>query len=170
MSIYTSFATISRSRSSNKVPPGAVNLERSYQICQAVIQNSPNRDALRGQLRPPPALLTRVSRAPRHHPPVLLRQLPVSVMHHNEVWTASIVCICDKLYCVFLKFSSHWAFDIRRRWSLCCVHISGIRHMCGRVAIRDTFGRTLMLIEALSVNWDATKGFEQVNETVLWLL
>ncbi|XP_063358875.1 polycomb protein Asx [Cydia amplana] len=83
-----------RSRSSNKVPPGAVNLERSYQICQAVIQNSPNRDALRGQLRPPPALLTRPARAPRPPPPappapppppVLLRQLPVSVMPHNEM-------------------------------------------------------------------------------------
>lgn len=48
----------SRSRaSSNKPPPGAVNLERSYQICQAVIQNSPNRDQLRCQLKPPPSLL-----------------------------------------------------------------------------------------------------------------
>ncbi|XP_053601413.1 polycomb protein Asx [Plodia interpunctella] len=79
-----------RSRSSNKVPPGAVNLERSYQICQAVIQNSPNRDALRGQLRPPPALLTRAPRPtrpppPPPPPPVLLRQLPVSVMPHNEM-------------------------------------------------------------------------------------
>lgn len=74
-----------RSRSSNKVPPGAVNLERSYQICQAVIQNSPNRDALRGQLRPPPALLTRPTRAPRPPPPVLVRQLPAAVMPHAEV-------------------------------------------------------------------------------------
>ncbi|XP_017786234.1 PREDICTED: polycomb protein Asx isoform X1 [Nicrophorus vespilloides] len=46
-----------RNRSSNKPPPGAVNLERSYQICQAVIQNSPNRDQLRCQLKPPPSLL-----------------------------------------------------------------------------------------------------------------
>ncbi|CAH0556669.1 unnamed protein product [Brassicogethes aeneus] len=53
-----------RNRSSNKPPPGAVNLERSYQICQAVIQNSPNRDQLRMslipsscQLKPPPSLL-----------------------------------------------------------------------------------------------------------------
>ncbi|XP_055372771.1 polycomb protein Asx isoform X2 [Condylostylus longicornis] len=46
-------------RSSNKLPPGAVNLERSYQICQAVIQNSPNRHQLTAQLRrPPPSLLT----------------------------------------------------------------------------------------------------------------
>ncbi|KAJ8875220.1 hypothetical protein PR048_023115 [Dryococelus australis] len=44
------------SRSSNKPPPGAVNLERSYQICQAVIQNSPNRDQLRFQLLPPSML------------------------------------------------------------------------------------------------------------------
>ncbi|XP_065200040.1 polycomb protein Asx-like [Planococcus citri] len=42
---------------SNKPPPGAVNLERSYQICQAVIQNSPNRDQLKFQLKPPPSLL-----------------------------------------------------------------------------------------------------------------
>ncbi|XP_021182805.3 putative Polycomb group protein ASXL3 [Helicoverpa armigera] len=77
-----------RSRSSNKVPPGTVNLERSYQICQAAIQNSPNRDALRGQLRPPPALLTRPARSvrpPPPPPPVLVRQLPVSVMPHNEM-------------------------------------------------------------------------------------
>lgn len=46
-----------RNRSNNKPPPGAVNLERSYQICQAVIQNSPNRDQLRCQLKPPPSLL-----------------------------------------------------------------------------------------------------------------
>lgn len=47
----------SRNRGTNKPPPGAVNLERSYQICQAVIQNSPNRDQLRCQLKPPPSLL-----------------------------------------------------------------------------------------------------------------
>lgn len=37
-------------------PPGTVNLERSYQICQAVIQNSanPNRQQLNNQLKPPP--------------------------------------------------------------------------------------------------------------------
>ncbi|XP_050306689.1 polycomb protein Asx isoform X3 [Anthonomus grandis grandis] len=47
-----------RSRTNNnKPPPGAVNLERSYQICQAVIQNSPNRDQLKCQLKPPPSLL-----------------------------------------------------------------------------------------------------------------
>ncbi|GBP36826.1 Polycomb protein Asx [Eumeta japonica] len=75
-----------RNRSSNKVPPGAVNLERSYQICQAVIQNSPNRDALRGQLRPPPALLTRPARAARQPPPpVLVRQIPVNIMPHVEI-------------------------------------------------------------------------------------
>ncbi|XP_023012052.2 transcriptional regulator additional sex combs [Leptinotarsa decemlineata] len=49
-----------RNRGSNKPPPGAVNLERSYQICQAVIQNSPNRDQLRCQLKPPPSLLASV--------------------------------------------------------------------------------------------------------------
>lgn len=41
----------------NRPPPGAVNLERSYQICQAVIQNSPNRHQLKAQLRPPPSML-----------------------------------------------------------------------------------------------------------------
>lgn len=43
-----------RGHSGSKPPPGAVNLERSYQICQAVIQNSPNRHQLKCQLRPPP--------------------------------------------------------------------------------------------------------------------
>lgn len=43
-----------RGHAGSKPPPGAVNLERSYQICQAVIQNSPNRHQLRCQLRPPP--------------------------------------------------------------------------------------------------------------------
>lgn len=42
---------------SNKPPPGAVNLERSYQICQAVIQSSPNREQLEAQLKPPPSML-----------------------------------------------------------------------------------------------------------------
>lgn len=39
-------------------PPGTVNLERSYQICQAVIQNStnPNRHQLNNQLKPPPLM------------------------------------------------------------------------------------------------------------------
>ncbi|XP_059609045.1 polycomb protein Asx [Phlebotomus argentipes] len=46
-----------RRSQSNKPPPGAVNLERSYQICQAVIQNSPNRHQLKHQLRPPPSML-----------------------------------------------------------------------------------------------------------------
>lgn len=43
---------------SNRPPPGAVNLERSYQICQAVIQSSPNRHQLKAQLRPPPSMLS----------------------------------------------------------------------------------------------------------------
>nr|CAI5858484.1 unnamed protein product [Callosobruchus analis] len=53
-----------RGSASNKPPPGAVNLERSYQICQAVIQNSPNRDQLRCQLKPPPSLLAAAQRLP----------------------------------------------------------------------------------------------------------
>jgi additional sex combs-like protein len=44
------------SRTTSKQPPGAINLERSYQICQAVIQNSPNRNQLRCQLKPPPSV------------------------------------------------------------------------------------------------------------------
>lgn len=53
----TGLSCKSRRNNSSKPPPGAVNLERSYQICQAVIQNSPNRDQLRFQLKPPPSLL-----------------------------------------------------------------------------------------------------------------
>lgn len=54
---------------SNRPPPGAVNLERSYQICQAVIQSSPNRHQLKAQLRPPPSMLsTGVSSASSAHP------------------------------------------------------------------------------------------------------
>lgn len=44
-----------RQLQTNKTPPGSVNLERSYQICQAVIQNSsnPNRQQLNNQLKVP---------------------------------------------------------------------------------------------------------------------
>lgn len=55
--ILVSSGSTNRNRNSTNKPPGAVNLERSYQICQAVIQNSPNRDQLRCQLKPPPSLL-----------------------------------------------------------------------------------------------------------------
>lgn len=43
-------------QNNQRPPPGTVNLERSYQICQAVIQNSanPNRQQLNNQLKPPP--------------------------------------------------------------------------------------------------------------------
>lgn len=44
-------------RATSNLPPGAVNLERSYQICQAVIQNSPNRHQLKAQLKPPPFIV-----------------------------------------------------------------------------------------------------------------
>jgi len=50
-----------RKATSNRLPPGAVNLERSYQICQAVIQNSPNRENLKAQLRPPAAILNQAT-------------------------------------------------------------------------------------------------------------
>ncbi|XP_072936291.1 uncharacterized protein Asx isoform X2 [Epargyreus clarus] len=106
-----------RSRSTNKVPPGAVNLERSYQICQAVIQNSPNRDALRGQLRPPPALLARPARAPRPPPPVLVRQLPAAVMSHNENVTrcrsvgADDGCVCNLRAMILCKKCGAFCHD-----------------------------------------------------------
>lgn len=57
MSSGNSGSSRTSGRSSVKQPPGAINLERSYQICQAVIQNSPNRNQLRCQLKPPPAIL-----------------------------------------------------------------------------------------------------------------
>lgn len=56
-------AAIKRGRGSrtttDRPPPGAVNLERSYEICRAVIQNSPNRHQLKAQLRPPPSILAK---------------------------------------------------------------------------------------------------------------
>lgn len=55
----------------SKPPPGAVNLERSYQICQAVIQNSPNRHQLRCQLRPPPTGLL-----PPGQVPIAAKEMP----------------------------------------------------------------------------------------------
>ncbi|CAH1391600.1 unnamed protein product [Nezara viridula] len=71
------------SRSSNKPPPGAVNLERSYQICQAVIQNSPNRHQLRCQLKPPPSLLAK--RIPQPVP----RQRPRQAVVLRHVFTSN---------------------------------------------------------------------------------
>nr|XP_027230478.1 polycomb protein Asx-like [Penaeus vannamei] len=41
-------------------PPGGVNIQRSYEIVQAVIANSPNRDQLQAQLKTPAALLADV--------------------------------------------------------------------------------------------------------------
>uniref|UniRef100_A0A336MBA4 CSON014606 protein n=1 Tax=Culicoides sonorensis TaxID=179676 RepID=A0A336MBA4_CULSO len=49
--------------SGGRPPPGAVNLERSYQICQAVILNSPNRHQLKAQLRPPQEFLASAAAA-----------------------------------------------------------------------------------------------------------
>lgn len=46
-----------RTLNHQRPPPGSVNLERSYQICQAVIQNSPNRHQLNCHLKPPPTSL-----------------------------------------------------------------------------------------------------------------
>lgn len=51
-----------RAPTNQRPPPGTVNLERSYQICQAVIQNSPNRHQLNCQLKPRPTSLL----APHH--------------------------------------------------------------------------------------------------------
>lgn len=47
-----------------KAPPGTVNLERSYRICQAVIENSPNCEQLKAQLRPPSAFSSKVPALP----------------------------------------------------------------------------------------------------------
>ncbi|XP_050675603.1 histone acetyltransferase KAT6A isoform X2 [Leptidea sinapis] len=106
-----------RSRSTHKVPPGAVNLERSYQICQAVIQNSPNRDALRNQLRPPPALLSKPPRQPRPPQPVLVRQMPTNVMQHNENVTrcrsvgADESCVCNLRAMILCKKCGAFCHD-----------------------------------------------------------
>ena len=54
--------TGTRAPTNQRPPPGSVNLERSYQICQAVIQNSPNRHQLNCQLKPRPTSLL----APHH--------------------------------------------------------------------------------------------------------
>lgn len=40
--------------------PGVVNIQRSYEIVQAVIANSPNRDQLQAQLKSPASLLAEV--------------------------------------------------------------------------------------------------------------
>ncbi|KAK9510570.1 hypothetical protein O3M35_005319 [Rhynocoris fuscipes] len=82
-------------RNSHKPPPGAVNLERSYQICQAVIQNSPNRHQLRCQLKPPPSLLAKAARAAttsRTRPPLPPQGRPQSQQQHvllKHVFTSS---------------------------------------------------------------------------------
>lgn len=49
----------------SKAPPGTVNLERSYRICQAVIENSPNCEQLKAQLRPPSAFSANNSSTPQ---------------------------------------------------------------------------------------------------------
>lgn len=72
-----------RGQGGGKNPPGAVNLERSYQICQAVIQNSPNRHQLRCQLRPP-------AKEPSVRSPVPVPIVPVPVTDtQNPMVTSS---------------------------------------------------------------------------------
>ena len=51
-----------------KAPPGTVNLERSYRICQAVIENSPNCEQLKAQLRPPSAFSSSAVSTPTSSP------------------------------------------------------------------------------------------------------
>ncbi len=51
-----------------RAPPGTVNLERSYRICQAVIENSPNCEQLKAQLRPPSAFSSSVVVVPSCSP------------------------------------------------------------------------------------------------------
>lgn len=69
-----------------------MNLERSYQICQAVIQNSPNRDQLRCQLKPPPSMLNNSIRGavstkptPRRFTPPPLATVPTIKHQPNQV-------------------------------------------------------------------------------------
>lgn len=52
----------------SRAPPGSVNLERSYRICQAVIENSPNCEQLKAQLRPPSAFSNSVVVVPSCSP------------------------------------------------------------------------------------------------------
>ncbi|XP_057370655.1 polycomb protein Asx-like [Daphnia carinata] len=52
----------------SRAPPGTVNLERSYRICQAVIENSPNCEQLKAQLRPPSAFSSSVVVLPSGSP------------------------------------------------------------------------------------------------------
>ncbi|XP_065332138.1 polycomb protein Asx isoform X3 [Cloeon dipterum] len=82
------------SRSSSKsTPPGAVNLERSYQICQAVIQNSPNREQLQGQLKVPPSLANKQTTIPsranqavqRPRPPAKPAKLPMPPQNSSRM-------------------------------------------------------------------------------------
>ncbi|XP_054002426.1 polycomb protein Asx isoform X1 [Hylaeus anthracinus] len=79
-----------RSRSTTKEPPGAVNLERSYQICQAVIQSSPNRDQLKAHLKPPPSLLARgdgaftTNKSGGRTVTTVKTQKPQQTMQHNK--------------------------------------------------------------------------------------
>ncbi|XP_076163066.1 transcriptional regulator additional sex combs isoform X2 [Ptiloglossa arizonensis] len=79
-----------RSRSTTKEPPGAVNLERSYQICQAVIQSSPNRDQLKAHLKPPPSLLARgdgaftTNKSGGRTITTVKTQKPPQTMQHNK--------------------------------------------------------------------------------------
>lgn len=89
------------SNTSKSTPPGAVNLERSYQICQAVIQNSPNREQLQGQLKLPPSLLTQtkqttvpsraVTAQPRPRPPPKAAKLPVPPPHAPNRMTSIVL-------------------------------------------------------------------------------
>ncbi|XP_076238662.1 transcriptional regulator additional sex combs isoform X1 [Calliopsis andreniformis] len=80
----------SRSRSTTKEPPGAVNLERSYQICQAVIQSSPNRDQLKAHLKPPPSLLAKgdgaftTNKSGGRTVTTVKTQKPPQTMQHNK--------------------------------------------------------------------------------------
>lgn len=100
-----------RERSSNKPPPGAVNLERSYQICQAVIQNSPNRDQLKAQLKPPPSLLasgpSSNSAAPGPKKPEVRKTEPKPAPTQYSVVTSSRGAVAGMLiYFFFLFFFS----------------------------------------------------------------
>lgn len=92
----------------DRPPPGAVNLERSYEICRAVIQNSPNRHQLKAQLRPPPSLLAKTV------------QITTSATTHGTTLTKFAKKIPDELTAtktnkVMFKVSNCILFDFSQK-------------------------------------------------------
>ena len=90
---------------SNRPPPGAVNLERSYQICQAVIQNSPNRHQLKAQLRPPPSMIHSTSSTPPNTTTIIKKEENLSTSN-------KVICISFEIYPIlFLQLFLNSSFS-----------------------------------------------------------